>query len=196
MAKEKILVVDDEEDILELVRYLSSPILVVIDGVDEIVRRLAGAPRETPDRTEEMEREILDAVSQAETSGAVDESERAMIKSVMVLDETSAGEIMTPRTDMIGVDSSADYEHVRSVVSEAGFSRIPVYQETMDNIVGVLHAKALLRAVQRVEGNLERLNVAAVCQRDSAERGDSADTQRSDQNPERVKTPRQVMIHS
>jgi len=130
--------------ILEGARRLSAPLLCAADAVDEVVRRLAGAPREADDLAEEMEREILDAVIQAETSGAVDPTEKAMIRSAMDLDERSAGEIMTPRTRMVGIDAGASYEQARDLVLTAGHSRIPVYEGTMDRIVGVLYAKDLL----------------------------------------------------
>lgn len=130
---------------LEGARRLSKPLLHAADAVDEVVRRLAGAPREADDLAEEMEREILDAVIQAETSGAVDPTEKAMIRSAMDLDERSAGEIMTPRTRMVGIEVGADYEQARGLVLTAGHSRIPVYEGTMDRIVGVLYAKDLLR---------------------------------------------------
>ena len=142
---------------LELLRRFTRPVLTVMSAIDEIIRRLAGAPRETPDSAEEMEREILDAVSQAETTGAVDETEKAMIKSVMVLDETSAGEVMTPRTDMIGIQSNADYDQARALVLEVGHSRIPVYEETMDAIVGVLYAKDLLGVRDAVSFSLKEM---------------------------------------
>ncbi|MBN2562871.1 MAG: HlyC/CorC family transporter [Phycisphaerae bacterium] len=130
--------------LLELLRRLTRPLLMIVNTIDEIVRRLAGAPQETDDRTKEMEREILDAVTQAETSGAVDKSEKAMIKSVMVLDQTSVDEVMTPRTDMVGIESTARYEEVRDLVLTKGHSRIPVYEEAIDHIVGILYAKDLL----------------------------------------------------
>jgi putative hemolysin len=129
---------------LEVLRRISRPVVVVFNAVDEIVRRLAGVPRELADPAEQMEREILDVVSQAEVSGAVDESEKAMIKSVMVLDETSVGEIMTPRTAMIGVEADTPFPQVRALVVDVGHSRIPVYEGTMDHVVGVLYTKDLL----------------------------------------------------
>lgn len=130
--------------LLELLRRVSRPALVVIDIVDEIIRRLAGAPKDATDKSEQIEIEIMDAVSHGETSGAVDPSEKAMIKSVMVLDETSVGEVMTPRTDMVGIEANSEYEHVRDLVVSDGHSRIPVYEDSMDRIVGVLYAKDLL----------------------------------------------------
>lgn len=131
--------------VLEPVRTASRGLLAVIGGIDEIVRRLAGAPRETHDGSERIEREILDVVTQGETSGAVDAAERDMIRSVMVLDETSAGEIMTPRTDIIGIDAGAGYEDARRLVITDGPSRIPVFEESLDHIVGMLYAKDLLK---------------------------------------------------
>ncbi|MCZ6698834.1 MAG: hemolysin family protein, partial [Planctomycetota bacterium] len=110
-----------------------------------------GAPPETADRAEQMEREILDAVSEAETVGAVDPNERNMIRSVMDMDERTVGEILTPRTEMQGIEVGADYERARRLVVEAGRSRMPVFEETLDKIVGVLYAKDLLN-VEDVAG--------------------------------------------
>ena len=131
--------------LLEVLRKASMPVLKFLNGLDEIVRRLSGAPEETQDKSEQIELEIMDAVRHGETSGAVDATERAMIKSVMVLDDTSVGEIMTPRTDMVGIDVESDYEQVRELLVDKGYSRIPVYEESLDHIVGVLYAKDLLR---------------------------------------------------
>ncbi len=127
--------------VIGLMRRITRPILIAADAVDEIIRRLAGAPRETPNRAQETDRVILDAVS----SESVDESERAMIESAMELDETSAGQIMTPRTDMVAIDLNASFQEVRKLVLDVGHSRIPVYQDTMDQVVGLLYAKDLLQ---------------------------------------------------
>lgn len=129
---------------MDLARRMCWPVLLAVDGVDEFVRRLAGAPRRAADKAEQLEREILDVVSEAETAGAVDEAERDMIKSVMDLDERTVGEIMTPRTDVQAVEISADFDQVRGLVIDAGHSRMPVYKDTLDKILGVLYAKDLL----------------------------------------------------
>ncbi len=131
--------------LLEVVRRASRGLLVLIAAIDEIVRRLAGAPLETNDGSDRIEREILDVVSQGETSGAVDAAERDMIRSVMVLDETSVGEIMTPRTDIVGIEAAAKYDDARRLILTDGHSRIPVFEESLDHIVGVLYAKDLLK---------------------------------------------------
>lgn len=128
---------------LDGMRLVCKPVLRIVDLIDEIIRRLAGAPPEDVVRVEKMEREILDAVSEAETAGAVDEAERNMIKSVMDMDQRTVGEIMTPRTDVKAVNIDADFEQVRQTIIEAGHSRLPVYEETLDTIHGVVYAKDL-----------------------------------------------------
>ena len=143
--------------LFDILRRISRPLVVACSAVDEIVRRLAGASREVADPAARMEREILDVVSQAEVSGAVDESEKEMIRSVMVLDETSVGEIMTPRTAMIGIDADTPFQQTHTLVAEVGHSRIPVYEGTLDHVVGVLYAKDLLGVVNPVSFSLRQI---------------------------------------
>lgn len=132
--------------LLDVIRRLSRPFLVVQDFIGEIVRRLAGAPRDDDPESDEVEREILDAVHHGETRGAVDATETEMIRSVMVLDETSVGEIMTPRTDIVGIDADSTLEQIRELIRTDGHSRIPVYEGTMDHVIGILYARDLLVA--------------------------------------------------
>jgi CBS domain containing-hemolysin-like protein len=130
--------------LLEVLRVAGWPMFHLLRGVDEIIRRLAGVPREEAEQTAQIERQILDVVSHADVEGPVDESEKAMIRSVMTMDDTSVGQIMTPRTDMVGIEVSSPWEEVREAVRMAGHSRTPVYEETMDHVVGILYAKDLL----------------------------------------------------
>jgi CBS domain containing-hemolysin-like protein len=128
---------------LNALRRLMAPLLFLVKGLDEIVRRLAGAPADEPEQTAHLEREILDVVKHADVEGPVDDSKKAMIKSVMSMDEKSAGQVMTPRTDMVGVRMDVGLEGCLEIVN-AGHSRIPVYEDTPDHVVGVLFAKDLL----------------------------------------------------
>jgi len=121
------------------------PIVAFLHVFDFLVRRLAGVPKaKAGDGAEELEREILDAVSEGEWRGAVDETEKEMIESVIELRGRHAGQIMTPRTEVVSVDVEADFEQVRQKVISEGHSRLPVYEDTVDTILGVLYAKDLL----------------------------------------------------
>ena len=135
---------------LRFCRALLRPITIVMEMVDVVVRRLAGVPDESANGAnaegrEVVEREILEAVSEGEMQGAVDEEEKEMIESVIELRETHAGQIMTPRTDMVTIDVGATLDEVKELIRREGHSRIPVCDGSLDHINGVLYAKDLLQ---------------------------------------------------
>lgn len=127
-------------------RFLFLPFTRLCDAIEFVVRRLLGRAEVTQEEvSERAEQEILDAVSEGEAHGAVDEDQKEMIESVFELDETQVSAIMTPRTDINAVSVDATYDEVRAVILEQGHSRIPVYDDSIDHIVGVVYAKDLLR---------------------------------------------------
>lgn len=131
--------------LLWLLRTLARPALALYHGIEFVVRRLLGVAAHDPEvDSERAEQEILDAVTEGELQGAVDEEKREMIRSVFDLDETSASAIMTPRTDMIAIDTNLPPEEIKQIVIKAGHSRIPVYESSLDNILGVLYVKDLI----------------------------------------------------
>ena len=75
----------------------------------------------------------------------LDPDERRMIKSILKLDETTAREIMVPRMDILAAESTSSLLEVAKVMWDSGHSRIPIYEETMDKIVGIVHSRDLLR---------------------------------------------------
>lgn len=128
------------------VRIVLWPFGRAFDAIEFIVRRLLGRPEASEEQeTEWAEQEILDAVSEGEAHGAVDEDQKEMIESVFELDETSVSAIMTPRTDINAVPVDATFDDVRAAILQRGHSRVPVYEGTIDHIVGVVYAKDLLR---------------------------------------------------
>jgi CBS domain containing-hemolysin-like protein len=78
----------------------------------------------------------------------IEETEKEMITSILEMDETVAREVMVPRTDMVAVEAETRVAEVVDVILEAGHSRIPVYEQSIDQIIGLLYAKDLLRAFQ------------------------------------------------
>ncbi|MGE3180251.1 MAG: hemolysin family protein [Phycisphaerae bacterium] len=131
--------------LLWLLRLLAKPIIALYHGIEFVIRRLLGiAESNEEENTERAEKDILDAVTEGELHGAVDEEKREMIRSVFDLDETSASAIMTPRTDMIAIDVNLPPNEIKNIVIDAGHSRIPVYESSLDNILGVLYVKDLI----------------------------------------------------
>ena len=131
---------------LSLIRWVCYPITIGLDLFDPLVRRLAGVPvRDAKSYADELEQQILDAVFEGERLGAVDEEEKEMIESVIELGETRVNEVMTPRTEMVAIPKEADLDTVLDTVRKKGHSRIPVYDGTIDTILGLLYAKDLLQ---------------------------------------------------
>ncbi len=91
--------------------------------------------------TEEEIRTLVDA---GEEEGVIEEEEKEMIYSIFELGETLAREVMVPRIDIVAIDVNTSLEEAVEIVVQAGHSRIPVYERTIDSIVGVLYAKDLL----------------------------------------------------
>jgi len=129
--------------LLRTMRTLLVPLVAIARVCDEIVRRLAGA-RELSDE-EELEEEIRSVVSDRSEDGSLDESGRDMIEAVVSFHSRTVEEIMTPRTEIEGIEMTNDLNAVRDFIATAGHSRIPVYEENLDRIAGLLYAKDLLR---------------------------------------------------
>jgi len=98
--------------------------------------------------------DILSLVEREEASGGVEEQERRMIRGIIALEDKTAREIMVPRIDVAAADIEDSVMDVATIVNERGFSRVPVYRENIDDIVGIIYAKDLLRAV--ASGGRER----------------------------------------
>ena len=91
------------------------------------------------------EEEIHDLIEAGEEEGVVNEEEREMISAILELDSTIAREIMVPRTDMAAISVDASIPETVNAILACGHSRIPVYEGTLDNIIGLLYAKDLLK---------------------------------------------------
>jgi len=95
------------------------------------------------------EEEIMTLVDAGEEEGAIDLDEKEMIYSIFQLDDTLAREIMVPRIDIVAVEVNTPLDKARDIIIQAGHSRIPVYEESLDHVCGLLYAKDLLSVWQR-----------------------------------------------
>ena len=118
--------------------------LILLEAINEVISRVSGAP---PLESEngELEEQIRSAVSESEMDGEILEEEKEMFDSIFDFIETDVAEIMTPRTDMVCIEVSAGVPEALELTLEKGFSRLPVYEENRDNIVGLLYIKDLLK---------------------------------------------------
>lgn len=103
------------------------------------------------DSTEELDQEIQELIDDGEEQGLISHQEGRMIHSILEFRGTVAKEIMTPGAEMVTVGADTPYEGLIDLCNEHGFSRIPIYENTPDNIIGILYAKELLRYVNSPE---------------------------------------------
>lgn len=107
------------------------------------------AARPFPDRRERKvtEDDLIKMVDKASEDGVLEKKEKEMIRNVVHLSETEASEIMIPRLDVVAVDKDTSIRGLVDVAMDRGFSRIPVYDGTIDNIIGVVHTKDLMASI-------------------------------------------------
>ena len=120
-----------------------SPVATVLTAITKGVLRLLGG---TLDRSPFLsEEEFKTLLTVAEEEGSLEESERERLYNVFEFSDTVAKEVMTPRTDMVCLDIQASLDEARDIAVKTGYSRIPVYEENVDHITGILYAKDLLQ---------------------------------------------------
>lgn len=117
------------------------PVVAFVLALSRLISSLFGSAQVINTVTEE---EIMTLVSAGHSDGTIEEEEKEMIYSVLQLDERTARELMTPRMDIVAIDINATVIDALRAFTKSGFSRIPVYEDNVDNISGLLYAKDLL----------------------------------------------------
>ena len=100
------------------------------------------------------EEELMGMVDQAETEGSLDQPESDLIRNAIEFNDMEVSEILTPRVDLEALADTATMEEAAAMYADSGFSRLPIYHDSIDNIIGVLHEKdfyaAYCRGVKRL----------------------------------------------
>ncbi len=130
------------------INFISRPFIYLLGG---------RAPEKGPFITEEDIKLILAA---GEREGVIEEEEREMITSIFEFGETVVREVMTPRPDITAAEPTKSLEEIRKIILDSGHSRIPIYEGSLDNIIGVIYAKDLLKA--RPDANVRDILRTAV----------------------------------
>ncbi len=124
------------------------PVVWVVSSISLVLVRLLGG-RERPQAGYLSTEELKSLVESGSEQGGIEEDEKEMIHGVIELGEKSVHEVMVPRIGIRAVEATSVLDDVLDVIVRAGHSRIPVYEESLDNIVGVLYAKDLLPYLKR-----------------------------------------------
>lgn len=128
---------------LLVLMILFFPVVLLTSGIVKLLGLLwkKKADQEVTITEEELEN-LLDT---AEDEGVIDENETELLQSALEFTDLDAGDILTPRIDVVGFEINDSIDDILNIISESQFSRYPVYERTVDHIVGILYVKHLLK---------------------------------------------------
>jgi putative hemolysin len=129
--------------IIRATSIILRPFVFILTASTNIILRLLGIDPSQTDRTV-TEEEIRMMVDVGRESGNIDDEESELIENIFDFNDKSVSEIMTHRTSIVSLDVDSDYDEVLETAVKEKYTRIPVYEDNIDNIIGILHIKDLL----------------------------------------------------
>ncbi len=125
-----------------------TPLSFLFIKLNNAAMKVSGGEKDTPTVTEDELKYIIESI---EEEGVLEEAESEMVQSALEFDEKTVLEILTPRVDVVAINISDEPDEIRKTVVEERFSRIPVYEDAIDNIIGILHTRDYLEEMSRGE---------------------------------------------
>ena len=147
---------------LRFIVMLLKPISLVIQIIVRAALSMFGIKVRHALTAEASEEQLRGAIDLHQGEGEEEKTEREMLRSILDLGDVWVEEIMVHRKDVVAIDLNQSPEKIVEEVLASPFTRLPLWQDDPDNIVAMLHAKALLRAVQAAGSDLDKLDVKAV----------------------------------
>ena len=117
--------------------FVITPLIWIFSGIRKLVVKLVGHKEDQPSVTEEELKYIIDEI---EDQGVLEEQESELVRSALEFDEITISKVLVPRVRIIGIERSAPLDEIKDIFIQTKFSRLPVYEGTLDSIVGVIHA--------------------------------------------------------
>lgn len=140
---------------LRAVSAVLTPVTFLFGKLQHVFHEHTSPEEKAPSITEE---ELLYFIESIEEEGVLEEEESNLVQSALEFDETSLGEIITPRVNLVALDVDSSQEEIREVLIDARHSRLPVYEGSMDNIIGVIFVRgAIGRMLQGEELSLREI---------------------------------------
>jgi len=133
----------------ELFMQLFWPFIRLLNGTGQAVVRLLGLHGKGESGMVHSEEELKMLVTASQEAGVLEEQEEQMLHRVFGFADLTAGQVMVPRTEVIAVAADMPRQTLVDHIARGGYSRVPVYRENLDDIVGILHVTDLLKAVER-----------------------------------------------
>ncbi|WP_243700459.1 hemolysin family protein [Halorussus pelagicus] len=146
---------------LKLSEYVLLPLVVLFDYLTRVVNKVTGG-RSAIETSYVTRDEIQDMIETGEREGVLEEDEREMLQRIFRFNNTIAKEVMTPRLDMTAVPQTATIEEAIETLVQSGHERVPVYEGSLDNVIGVIHIRDLVR--EQTYGEHDELELDDVIQ--------------------------------
>lgn len=134
---------------LTAISKITSPFVKFLTASTNFFIKLLGGNPSAEDDERVTEEEIRMMMEVGEEKGVIQDTEKEMIDNVFEFDDKRVSEIMTPRPDIVSVRVDAQLEFITELIDEEKYTRIPVYKENIDNIIGILHVKDLIQFIQK-----------------------------------------------
>lgn len=122
-----------------------TPLTFLFKKLQDFLSNLVKDAEEDDGMTEE---ELISIIEEAEEEGDIDEQESTLIKSAIEFNDLEVGDIYTPRIDIVAIPADATNDDIAKVFADSGYSRLPVYEDDLDNIVGILYYKDFYTRIQ------------------------------------------------
>jgi putative hemolysin len=144
---------------LRLLMFVLKPVVLIVVWIVGKVSRLWDKGQEKePSVTEE---ELVTLIESVKENGIIDEGFSDLLQSALEFSDTMVQEILTPRTDLVAIDINEPLDIIIDTVLNSSYSRIPVYDESIDNIIGILHIEHLLKKLADNE-QIEQIDVRSI----------------------------------
>ena len=137
--------------LLKVLTYILTPLIFFFSGIKNGFMKLAHIKKTSPSVTEDELKYIIETI---EEEGILEEQESELVQSALEFDEKTAQEILTPRVDVTAIDIDDDPQKIHELIIRERYSRIPVYENEIDNIIGILHTRDYLEKVIAGEGTV------------------------------------------
>lgn len=124
--------------LMQLFYWILWPVCKIFDGYKALLKKMFKLKRDDDSVTGE---ELLSLVDEAEESGTLKEDESELVRSALEFDDLKVEDILVPRVNVYAVDEDSTMEEVKEVFQKTGYSRLPVYKETIDNVIGLIHER-------------------------------------------------------
>ncbi len=144
--------------LLKVLTYILTPLVVLFTGLKTLVMKIGHIKKDSPSVTEDELKYIIETI---EEEGILEEQESELVQSALEFDEKTAQEILTPRVDVTVIDIDDSKEEIHDLIIRERYSRIPVYEGDIDNIIGILHTRDYLEKVIDGEADIRDLLIPA-----------------------------------